>query len=489
MIKLIVYDLDNTLWEGTWLYDKENVKLKPKVLDLIKWLDSKGVLQTVCSKNEHDDRLENFLIKTGLRKYFIYSRINWSPKSQNIYNTKETLNLSKWQDILFVDDEEFNLLEVKNSFPEINTLNASKILDIFNIEDIKNRKTTDADKNRRQVYTDNIKRKKIAKAYAGDYQKFLKSLNMELTFSKLRKEDIPRAHQLLVRTNQWNSAIKVLDEKELEESMNKVVVARLKDKIGSYGIIGIKIEEYDLLNNKVLIDNLAISCRMAGRGLGSAFVAETVNKQVIGNKIIGQFRETKYNTKLHELYKFLSFKLAKQQENLFIYELIKNKNLSYPPWLKVISEANKIKIRKATEKDYELLCEMAKESKFTKDFPAMSYRWGWENKIMVAELNNKIVGFQYYNICKLRPWSNSYYIYIIPEMRGKGIGTILFDNFIKQSIEAGKETLKWLVPKKNIPAYNFYKDNNILPNSEDKKHHRYEIKLEKHKKSLKEYLK
>ena len=60
MIKLIVYDLDNTLWEGTWLYDKENVKLKPKVLDLVKLLDSKGVLQTVCSKNENDDKLENF---------------------------------------------------------------------------------------------------------------------------------------------------------------------------------------------------------------------------------------------------------------------------------------------------------------------------------------------------------------------------------------------------------------------------------------------
>jgi len=489
MLKLIVFDLDNTLWTGTWVYDKENVNIDPKVLELIKWLDSRGILLSICSQNDHDDRLENFLIKTGFKKYFIYDRINWQPKSQNIYNIKETLNLSKWEDILFVDDDEFNLLEVKTRFPEINTLNALNILDIFNMEDIKSREITEDDKNRRQVYTDNIQREELAKAYGNDYQKFLESLNMELTFSKIKQEDIPRAHQLLVRTNQWNSAIKVLNEKELEENMNKIVVARLKDKIGSYGIIGIKIEEYNLINREVLIDNLAVSCRMAGRGLGSAFVIETINKQIPNTRIWGQFKETKYNTKLHELYKFLGFNLVKQQDNLFIYELIKDKNLDYPSWLKVITETDEIKLRNAIEGDYETLCELAKESKFTKDFPAMSYRWGWKNKIIIAELNEKIVGFQYYNICKLRPWSNSYYIYIIPEMRGKGIGTILFDYFIKKSVEAGKETLKWLVPKKNIPAYKFYKDNNIFPNSEDSKHYIYEIKLEKNKKTLKEYLK
>ncbi|HEU5380030.1 MAG TPA: hypothetical protein VFV38_31795, partial [Ktedonobacteraceae bacterium] len=45
-IKCVVWDLDNTLWDKILLED-ERVSLRPGVLDVIKTLDSRGILHSI----------------------------------------------------------------------------------------------------------------------------------------------------------------------------------------------------------------------------------------------------------------------------------------------------------------------------------------------------------------------------------------------------------------------------------------------------------
>src|SRR5688572_10973480 len=75
MIKCVVWDLDDTLWSGALLED-DSIGLKDNVVEIIKTLDSRGILQSIASKNDYDhamDRLRGF----GLAEYFLYPQINW----------------------------------------------------------------------------------------------------------------------------------------------------------------------------------------------------------------------------------------------------------------------------------------------------------------------------------------------------------------------------------------------------------------------------
>src|SRR6476660_9275799 len=78
-IKVVVWDLDNTVWDGVLLED-ESVALFPGIEALIKELDRRGILQSIASKNDHNTALAK-LTELGIAEYFIYPQINWNAKS------------------------------------------------------------------------------------------------------------------------------------------------------------------------------------------------------------------------------------------------------------------------------------------------------------------------------------------------------------------------------------------------------------------------
>ena len=78
-IKCIVWDLDNTIWNGTLLEDKD-VHLRAEIYDFIRATDNRGILHSVASKNDRSlaiAKLEAF----GLKDFFLVPQIGWSPKS------------------------------------------------------------------------------------------------------------------------------------------------------------------------------------------------------------------------------------------------------------------------------------------------------------------------------------------------------------------------------------------------------------------------
>ena len=108
-IKCVVWDLDNTLWEGI-LQEGDNIVLKEEAAAVIKELDKRGILQSVSSKNDYEsakEKLEEF----GLWEYFIYPQINWNPKSEAIETIAKSINIGI-DTLAFVDDQEFEREEV-----------------------------------------------------------------------------------------------------------------------------------------------------------------------------------------------------------------------------------------------------------------------------------------------------------------------------------------------------------------------------------------
>src|SRR5262245_47259865 len=83
-VKCVVWDLDETLWNGVLLEDRE-VKLRENVVEIIKELDRRGILQSVASKN-NEEKARQVLRGFGLEEYFLYPQINWNSKSDSVRN-------------------------------------------------------------------------------------------------------------------------------------------------------------------------------------------------------------------------------------------------------------------------------------------------------------------------------------------------------------------------------------------------------------------
>lgn len=78
----------------------------------------------------------------------------------------------------------------------------------------------------------------------------------------------------------------------------------------------------------------------------------------------------------------------------------------------------------------------------------------------VAEVDNKVVGFALYYI-RYSTWKGQRMyledILVTEEMRGKGIGKLLFERLIEEAKEKKLKGMVWQVLEWNEPAINFYK--------------------------------
>lgn len=78
----------------------------------------------------------------------------------------------------------------------------------------------------------------------------------------------------------------------------------------------------------------------------------------------------------------------------------------------------------------------------------------------VAEEGGQIHGFALYFI-RYSTWKGRQMyledIYVAPEMRGRGIGHILFDRLLAEAQERKFNAIKWQALKWNEPALNFYR--------------------------------
>ena len=93
-VKCVVWDLDNTLWDGILVEDGPgNLRLKLGIVDVIKELDHRGILHSIASKNNREEALK-LLRDFHIDEYFLYPQISWDPKSEAIKAIARRLNIA-----------------------------------------------------------------------------------------------------------------------------------------------------------------------------------------------------------------------------------------------------------------------------------------------------------------------------------------------------------------------------------------------------------
>jgi FkbH-like protein len=273
--KCLVWDLDNTLWDGVCL--EGSVSIKKDVLYSLTEMDNRGIINSIASRGDEELSM-NVLKKNKIDELFLVPQINWLPKSQNIMKISNELGFPL-NAMAFIDDDEFEREQIKYMLPDVLTIEADKAKDLPYIAEFSPGKITGEAKQRRHFYMAELNRRKMSNNY-DSREEFLISCEMRLNIRVMNKKDIPRVLELMTRTHQLNTTGLTLGQDELSAllrrngKMQNITVAELEDKFGKYGIIGCAITETkgSLLNLKYL----ALSCRVMGRGIERANDADSV---------------------------------------------------------------------------------------------------------------------------------------------------------------------------------------------------------------------
>jgi FkbH-like protein len=270
-VKCVVWDLDNTLWNGV-LLEQDDVEVQPGVRELLRHFDERGILNSVSSKNEFDHAWKR-LEELGIGGYFLVPQINWLPKSENIKRIAERLNIGV-DTIAFVDDSPFELAEVSAALPMVLCVNASDLQSLYGNACFSGSTNPDA-KQRRQYYQDAMRREEVQASFGKDYLSFLASCHIRLEVHVYEPADFERVCELVQRTNQLNFSGRKYSREEVREvidtdDLEKHILV-CADRYGSYGTVGFGVTRVD--GAVLRVEDFMLSCRVQGKFIEQAFFA------------------------------------------------------------------------------------------------------------------------------------------------------------------------------------------------------------------------
>ncbi len=339
--KLLILDLDDTLWGGIvgevgWKnlriggHDHLGEAFRDFQIQ-IKSLKNQGIILALASKNDEVTAIKainNHPEMILSMEDFVTHRINWEDKAKNIIDIVNELNLGL-QSVVFLDDSPFERARVQEALPEVLVPELPKDPTDYNTFLSKLRcfdKThvTDEDKSRSNLYKSESKRIKL-KQQLKSLSDWIKTLNLTIVIENIKNENTPRAVQLLNKTNQMNLSTRRLSEQEFNHwvkvDSNNLWTIRAADKFGDYGIIGIL--SISTKNNIATLVDFILSCRVVGRYIEETmieFLKEFCQENNV-NKIKGKYKKTDKNSLC---YNFLN-KLQLIDNNQYSFEFPSNK--------------------------------------------------------------------------------------------------------------------------------------------------------------------
>jgi FkbH-like protein len=288
--KLVVLDLDDTLWGGIvgdvgWQalrlggHDPVGEALVAFQKEL-KELTRRGVILAVVSKNEESTALEAMRSHPEMvlkPEDLVAWRINWQDKARNIAELVAELNLGL-QSVVFIDDNPVERARVRETLPEVLVPewpedkllypSAFAQLRCFDVPAV-----SKEDAERTQLYASERSRQTLMDQ-VGSLDDWLLKLEIKVTAEPLNPTNLARTAQLLNKTNQMNLATRRLTEPELTAwaagAGRALWAVSVADRFGDAGLTGIvSVEAKD---GACRVVDYVLSCRVMGRKVEETMV-------------------------------------------------------------------------------------------------------------------------------------------------------------------------------------------------------------------------
>ncbi len=312
MIKCLVWDLDDTLWQGT-LLEGDQVWLPDAVRRVIVELDTRGVLHSVASKNDREiawERLEHL----GIDGYFVLPEIGWGPKSDSVRRIADRLNFAH-RAVAFIDDQPMERAEVSFHLPDVRCYPAERASMLPELPEFSPAVATVDSRHRRQMYQAGFRRDAERAEFTGPDEDFLRSLELVMRIGRATEEDLSRVEELTVRTSQMNATGVHYSATTLRgllaDPRHEVLVVTLTDRFGPHGAVGILLLEKHPPDKHPAVWHLkllATSCRVVSFGAGSTILNWLINQAAGAHAhVVADFRGTDRNRMMEVAYRFAGF--------------------------------------------------------------------------------------------------------------------------------------------------------------------------------------
>jgi FkbH-like protein len=334
-VKCLVWDLDNTLWQGT-LLENDDVRPFPEAVAAIKALDERGIIHSIASRNDPDAAMRK-LTQFGLAEYFLYPQIGWDAKSGSVKAIATELNIGI-DTLAFIDDQPFEREEVAFALPQVRCFDAAEAGTLLDRAEFTPDFVTEDSRNRRRMYLADRERKVAEAEHGGVQEAFLESLEMRFTIMESTEDDLQRAEELTLRTNQLNTTGYTYSYDELDAFRQSdghlLLASTLADRYGPYGTIGLALVEKGA--EIWVIKLLLMSCRVMSRGVGTIMINHIKRlAAAAGVRLVAEFVQTDRNRMMYVSYKFNRFAEVDRRDNLVLFEADLANIPADPPYVAV----------------------------------------------------------------------------------------------------------------------------------------------------------
>ncbi|MCU1265906.1 MAG: FkbH like protein [Acidobacteria bacterium] len=354
--KVLALDADNTLWggivgedgvEGLQLHQDFPGNLYLKLQTAARILSENGFLLVLLSKNDE------YLVKEVFEKNkdlplnydsFVASRVNWDNKANNLIEISEELNLGLDQ-FVFLDESAYERENMRALLPEVRVPETPDVLSMLdyleNGLDFLKVSITSEDLGRTQDYKAQKHRSKLEQQ-AQSVEEFLTNLQLEAEVQVWNKDLLPRIHQLLDKTNQFNLTTRRHSLAQLTQWLEQPnlfhgQVIRVKDRFGDQGIVGLSIVK-KLDHDEWELDSFLLSCRALGRGVQEALLFQTLSdlENRGTSRVIGKYIPTRKNSQTASFYQSKGARKVHESAAEVTYQIVLEdffKHQKPPAWI------------------------------------------------------------------------------------------------------------------------------------------------------------
>lgn len=291
--KVLVLDCDNTLWGGVVgedgvggiLLGQDGMgRLYQAFQQAACYWYGQGIVLGLCSKNLADDVWRVFDEHQSMvleRHHIAAAEIGWESKSQGLYRLAARLNVGL-DSLVFWDDSELERAEVRANCPEVMVVTPpAEIWEwpdaLMTLPELCSRYQILDDNLRQRSYQAQTRANEV-RQQLGNEHAFLRHLKLHASWQPISPSNQLRAEQLSQKTNQFNLSTRRYQAAELVRLAaegGEVWLASLRDRFADHGMTALLVVR-SLGDGRVLLDTLAISCRVLGRGFEFWLLAQLV---------------------------------------------------------------------------------------------------------------------------------------------------------------------------------------------------------------------
>lgn len=354
-VKLIIVDLDGTMWRGVAAEDDMDEYVRTEgwptgFVEALLLFKSRGGLLAINSKNDFEETKIRFDKIWGYKicfEDFVSVQINWESKSENIKSILTEVNILA-DNAVMIDDNPREISEINSIFPELRNLGFNPYLwryAILYYPEFQNNLITEESSNRTKL-VNAAKNRSYKESMAEDRGAWLIGLGLRVVGCVLKDRSdqaYNRILELINKTNQFNTTGRRWADEEFANFLTEfgpVLYFTAQDNEVNNGIIGVCVIKSGV------VEQMVLSCRVFALGIEEVMfyvvqnnIAKSLNKKSITSlfkknpiqsqkvDVILRFNDTGKNATARSVFNKFEFKYV--DNDIYVTDFI----FEVPGWI------------------------------------------------------------------------------------------------------------------------------------------------------------